>query len=628
MAVNLAHPDPRAQRQDWSSRTTDLDGSTEDLLGESTADIYGVRTQDVDETHARETDSAPAPSAPAAPDTPRVVTCDLAPVQETQDETQSPPPPVTSPPAHAATVEAEVKVPAIAAGTILNDRYLLEKALGAGGTALVFSARDLQATQSSPRARVAVKIPRPDAKDRARAVSRIQHEFRHAQNLTHPSIVQVFDLENDEHTWFMTMELIEGKSLAAMLRNWPSISETMKRSILRSCADALIYAHSCEIVHGDFKPANVLVDAQGQAKVFDFGAASAANVTSGEDTRIAAGTPAYASPQVLSGLRPERRDDVFSFACVAYELLTGQHPFERRSSLEARAEGRIPPRAWNLSASQWLALLSALSWEREQRPADIEALMESLFAPEPVPEEPAVLAEAPVSKSAVAELPDEIIASQRGWGFFAFVAIAVSVLFFLAQRDRDEVAFAPQSEADTRIEASAAGAAEPTAPATQPSTLMASMPLSSTPRDPDVLPSTPSSVASDEPRALETAPPAPRPAPAAPPSTIGFTESSIVTSESSISAVFVVKRTGSLSGRSTVQWTAKAGTAKPDEDFIAGSGGTVEFADGQAQRAIYIPLRNDTVPEEDETFTVELSSPQRARLGEISRIEATIRDDD
>src|SRR5690606_11457953 len=100
----------------------------------------------------------------------------------------------------------------------------------------------------------------------------------------------------------------------------------------------------------------------------EIGPQTAATGTTGTDpnpaTRIAAGTPAYASPQVLSGETPEPRDDVFSYGCVAYELLTGQHPFERQSSLQARDQGITPPRAWNLSAQQWLALLSALSWER------------------------------------------------------------------------------------------------------------------------------------------------------------------------------------------------------------------------------------------------------------------------
>lgn len=636
MAVNFTHPHSRAPRQDWSSRTSDLDGSTLDVVGESTADIYGVRTHDVDGAHERDhtadTPAAAAPTAASSVENTRAVTCDLDPPVE-QDVPASPAAAPVAAPTNRVQ-KSEIKAPTIAAGTILRDRYLLERALGAGGTALVFSARDLRATRESKHSRVAIKIPRPDAKDRARAISRIQHEFRHAQNLSHPNIAQVLELDSDEQTWFMTMELIEGKSLASLMRNWPSIPSDTKQAILRTCADALSYAHSRDIVHGDFKPANVLVDAQGRAKVFDFGAASGAPADDARDTRIPAGTPAYASPQVLSGQRPERRDDVFSFACVAYELLTGQHPFERRSSLEARDQGKIPPRAWNLSAPQWLTLLSALSWEREQRPADIESLMESLLAREPEPEIATAAAAAPASEhstpitnSAATQLSEDLVAPQRGWGFFAFVAIALSIVVFLAQRDRDEVAPAPEDEIATNVEEPAAFDEDlPIASANAASSpLMASLPLPSTPRDPDVLPNTPLS-----PEASRTTEVSPPPVPArapAPVSTLSFSDASIVTSESSISAVFVVKRSAPLSGRTSVRWTAKAGTAQPDEDFIASSG-TIAFADGQSQRAIYIPLRNDTEVEGDETFFVELSSPQRGRLGEIARAEATIRDDD
>jgi len=117
---------------------------------------------------------------------------------------------------------------------------------------------------------------------------------------------------------------------------------------------------------------------------------------------------------------------------------------------------------------------------------------------------------------------------------------------------------------------------------------------------------------------------------AAPPpaSTISFRSSSIDTSESAIAAVFVLTRSGSLSGRTRVEWRIRSGTAKVGEDFISPETGTVVFADGQSQRAIYVPLRNDTLVEGDETFTMELTSIQRGRLGEIRKVEATIRDDD
>jgi len=111
-------------------------------------------------------------------------------------------------------------------------------------------------------------------------------------------------------------------------------------------------------------------------------------------------------------------------------------------------------------------------------------------------------------------------------------------------------------------------------------------------------------------------------------SEISFDSTSIVTTESSVAAVFIIKRSQPLKGRVRVQWTAISGTADAGIDFASNASGSVEFADGQAQRAIYVPLRNDLLKEGDETFTVKLQSPQNARLGANSVATATIKDDD
>jgi serine/threonine protein kinase len=628
MFVNIASPNLRARRREWTSRTTDLDSSTSDLQEPHTSDLNTARTQDVPMDAAANT-SLQQVEEPAQHENAPPFALDSRDRSGTQDLAQEPnvDAPQQSTAAVAPTKNTERRAPrTIAPGAVLKDRYLLEKSLGTGGTALVFAARDLHAPhKSAPRARLAIKVPRPDAKDLARGVTRLEHEFRHAHPLGHPNIVQVFDFITDDQSCFMTMELIEGKSLTALMREPTAISDARKRAILRSCADALSHAHRNEIVHGDFKPANVLVNANGSVKVFDFGAATAA---SGEDTRIPAGTPAYASPEVLSGQRPERRDDVFSFACVAYELLTDQHPFERRSSLEAREQGMLPARAWNLSASQWLALLSALSWDRQQRPADIESLVEALVPPAAAIAETATAGPAAAVNTGESEVPEELIPAQRGWGFFVFVAVAfAAVLIFLAQRQMGDAL----TEPDT-IAASTEGESEEESPALSPpgvvaapsGALMSSAPLSSSRDMPSPLSESPHT--QSEPQTLAPAAPAPKPAPAA--STVSFDARAIVTPESSIAAVFVVKRTPPLSGRTSVRWSASSGTAKAGDDFIVNANASVEFADGQSQRAIYIPLRNDLEQEPDETFTVELASVERGRVGTISRVEATIRDDD
>jgi serine/threonine protein kinase len=500
----------------------------------------------------------------------------------------------------------------MAPGTVLADRYLLEQVIGCGGTAIVFRARDmLSAKGTAPNIQVAVKTPRPELGDPARATQRLKHEFEHARLLSHPSIVRVLDLHDDQGRCFMTMELVEGKLLSHLLRDWTMLPVPLAYKILRQCADALSYAHSQNVVHGDFKPGNVFITRDEGVRIMDFGTAAG---PSANDTRIPAGTPTYASPDVLSGATPDARDDVFSFACVAYEVLTGQHPFGRLSSLQARDEAKIPPRAWNLSTAQWLSLLSALSWKREQRPASIKELFKRLSPDQPV------AAAAPVhvdpEEVVPAELPAELMPKQRSWGFFVFIACALLVTYF---------AFQSQKGSDSG--GTPAPAITPAA-ATLPPTPLQSAP---TPTQ-----EAPPATTTTEVSAPETAAPAQAaPAattkaarPTAPMSNISFEAPTVVTSETSVAAVVLVKRSQPLKDRVSVSWRAVSGTADAGIDFASSAAGTVTFADGQAQLAIYVPLRNDLLKEPDESFYVELLPPKSARLGKSSRAEAIIRDDD
>lgn len=508
----------------------------------------------------------------------------------------------------------------LAPGAVVHDRYLIEALIGSGGAALVYRARDMQSSASAARnVQVALKSPRPEMHDAERARMRLSHEHQHMIRLAHPNIVRALDLSIDSPPFFMTMELIEGRSLTAILRDaGKPLPAAFAQRVLRDCAAALAHAHGAGVVHGDFKPGNVFITRDQHAKVIDFGAAVAAHTA---ESRIAAGTLGYASPEVLSGETPEVRDDVFSFACVAYELFTGRHPFDRRPSLQARDEGVLPPRAWALSASAWLTLLSGLSWSREQRPPDVDAFANALSAQNAATAaEPSAAREVPLAQR---ELPDEIVPRQRGWGFFVFLACALAVTFIAVQRRNEHDASTVAAEA-----APVQLAPAPTLSRVAATSLMGAPISSSGASDARAL-STPAM--SD---AGSAAPPSPAPIEAArkkaapPASEIVFESSEIVTSEGSIAAVFLIKRSQPLSGRTRVRWSAVNGTADAGIDFASNASGSVEFADGQAQRAIYVPLRNDLLKEDDENFVVRLHAPQGARLGKANQATATIRDDD
>jgi serine/threonine protein kinase len=523
---------------------------------------------------------------------------------------------------------------ALAPGDVLSDRYLLEQVIGYGGVSIVYRACDLNSSVGPSRAvQVALKTPRPELHDHDRARGRLSHEYEHTRALSHPNIVRALDLQVDAEPCYMTMELLEGKLLSAMMRERKTAPAPFAFRILQGCARALAHAHGRNIVHGDFKPGNVFITPDESVKVIDFGAAAAAPLT--RHSRIAAGTPAYASPEVLSGETPELRDDIFSFACVAYELLTGRHPFDRRSSLQARDEGRLPPRAWNLSASQWLALLSALAWRREQRPSDIEALVTAL-----TPEPRAGLATTENRAGALniagrRELTEDLMPKQRSWGFFIFIACALAVTFIATQRQTEEGVIEPQALIDDAPSLAVAMPAPSGLMAAPVDTTTSASQLARTPLRRASAgaaaasgASTPTSGAESERTQTQAQTSTAAKGGAARLSEISFESGHIVTSEGSVAAVFLVKRSQPLSGRARVQWEAMSGSADAEIDFASSAVGSVEFADGQAQRAIYVPLHNDLLKEEDETFTVRLQSARGARLGEAATVEATIRDDD
>lgn len=284
----------------------------------------------------------------------------------------------------------------IGPGSVLRGRYLIEKAIGIGGTATVFSALDRH--RSSARAngygseqgdklhgfgRIALKVLRADAGTSDARVFRMEREFRQMQRLTHTGIVRVFDLDCEDNLWFITMQLLEGQPLHRHLRSGLTNPEALR--ILTQCAEALAYAHDQGIVHGDLKPSNVFVTQDGGVRLFDFGSAPDLAEAASESATVHrfAATPPYASPETLEGRGVDTRDEIFSLGCLAYELLSGgRHPFDRKSSADARQQGLQPRYADGIQPRQFAAIVRALSWERMERPASVREFLQGLLAPE------------------------------------------------------------------------------------------------------------------------------------------------------------------------------------------------------------------------------------------------------
>lgn len=280
-----------------------------------------------------------------------------------------------------------VAEPARGARTI-KQRFVLEKILGAGGMGSVHKAIDLRKQEAEDRdPYVAIKLLNEDFQRHPDAFISLQREARKAQTLAHPNIVNVYDFDRDGDTVFMTMECLQGRPLDQLLREHADVGLPRPQAlkVLRDMGAALIYAHSHNIAHSDFKPGNVFVTDRGVAKVLDFGIARAVSGLggeSGEQTRFDPGslgalTPAYASLEMLQGEPPDARDDIYALGCVAYELFTGRHPFGKKTAAQALSEGLKPRRIATLKRRQWRALEQALALHRAQRLGSVQQLLDA-----------------------------------------------------------------------------------------------------------------------------------------------------------------------------------------------------------------------------------------------------------
>ena len=262
-------------------------------------------------------------------------------------------------------------------GDTLNGRFVLEECIGFGGMGTVYKALDLRKLEASDRKPyIAIKVLNVQFRGHPKSLIALQREARKAQALAHPNIVSVYDFDRDGAMVYLTMEFLQGKPLSQLLRvqGFSGMPYAQVLPIVTGMSNALAYAHGRGFVHCDFKPGNVFLTDAGNVKVIDFGIARVfqkteedADATVFDPGSLGALTPAYASPEMLEHRDPDPRDDIYALACITYELLTGHHPYDRVSALQARGAGMKPKRPTTLGRAQWHALRCGLALEREAR---------------------------------------------------------------------------------------------------------------------------------------------------------------------------------------------------------------------------------------------------------------------
>lgn len=214
-------------------------------------------------------------------------------------------------------------------GQKINDRYQIIKTIGEGGMANVYLAYDTILDRN-----VAVKVLRGDLATDEKFVRRFQREALSASSLSHPNIVEVYDVGEDNGSYYIVMEYIEGKHLKQLLKKRGNLTLTEVVDIMLQVTDGMSAAHDSYIIHRDIKPQNIMILENGLIKITDFGIAMALNSTQLTQTNSVMGSVHYLPPEQASGKGATIQSDVYSMGILMYELLTGVLPYRGDNAVE------------------------------------------------------------------------------------------------------------------------------------------------------------------------------------------------------------------------------------------------------------------------------------------------------
>ena len=369
---------------------------------------------------------------------------------------------------------------------MIAGRYTLDREVGRGGMGAVWLARDEVLGRAVAAKRIGT-VPGGGSPD----LDRAEREARLAARLNHPHVVAVFDLVTDGDERWLVMEYVEGVTLAQLVRDEGALTPDQAAPLLRQAADALAAAHQAGIVHRDVKPSNILVTADGQVKLSDFGIARAEADATLTQTGLVTGSPSYLAPEVASGEQATAASDVWSLGATLFHALAGRAPYEVGDNLMGalyRIVHEDPPR---LANAGWLAPLleSTMTRDRDQRwpmarvrdfldagPAGAPVRPAVTAVPptdptrtlvQPVPPVPAA---DPAPESAPAPTPGAAGSqphTRRQWGFPVLVGLAVALLVglvawaWVATRGPGEAA-APEEPASSSSQSPPSAPATPT----------------------------------------------------------------------------------------------------------------------------------------------------------------------
>ncbi len=264
------------------------------------------------------------------------------------------------------------------AGLRVGNRYELTSRIAGGGMGEVWRARDEVLGRE-----VAVKLLRREYADDETFLERFRAEARHAASLGHPGIASVYDYGEDAGTAFLVMELVEGEALSTRLKREGALATAVAVPLVQQAALALQAAHDAGVVHRDVKPGNLLLTADDQVKITDFGIARARDQVPITRTGEVVGTAQYLSPEQALGRPATPASDLYALGVVAYEALSGRRPFDADTVVAtAVAQVNEPPEPLPDDIPPEVAdlVMRAMAKEPSERPASAAAFATALGA--------------------------------------------------------------------------------------------------------------------------------------------------------------------------------------------------------------------------------------------------------
>lgn len=276
-------------------------------------------------------------------------------------------------------------------GKRINGRYQILETIGGGGMANVYKAHDVILNRT-----VAVKVLRPQFSDDEEFIRRFRREAQAATSLSHPSVVNIYDVGEEGDLYFIVMEYVEGLTLKQLIqkRGILPVEETV--AIMLQITSAIAHAHANHIVHRDIKPHNILISPNGEAKVTDFGIARAMTSATITHTNSVMGSVHYLSPEQARGGMVNEKSDIYSLGIVLYEMATGVVPFSGDTAVSIaikHLQSNLPsPKSMNPSLPQSIEniILKATAkdpFHRFQRASDMEDDLQTALHPERMSEQ-------------------------------------------------------------------------------------------------------------------------------------------------------------------------------------------------------------------------------------------------